>query len=259
MGTYGDVEVKISDGHVATVEVQRPPNNYFDTDLIASLADALENLDADPACRAAVLCSDGKHFCAGAAFNSDDDAPSGGNSVASDLYDQAVRLFATQTPVVAAIQGAAIGGGLGVAAFADFRFAAPEARFSANFARLGFHQGFGLTITLPAIVGQQHALDMLYTGRRVKGEQAAAMGLVDRLVGLDEVRPRAVAFAQELAESAPLAVASIRQTMRGHLADAIRDVTAHELAEQHRLQQTNDFAEGIRATAERRMPNFTGD
>ena len=80
-----------------------------------------------------------------------------------------------------------------------------------------------------------------------------------RLVELDEVRTRAVAFAQEVAESAPLAVASIRQTMRGHLADAIRDVTAHELAEQHRLQQTNDFAEGIRATAERRMPNFKGD
>ncbi len=259
MGAYGDVGVEIIEGHVAIVEIQRPPNNYFDTGLIRSLADAMENLDSDPACRAAVLCSQGKHFCAGASFTSDDDAPRGDNSLASDLYDEAVRLFATRTPVVAAVQGAAIGGGLGVAAFADFRVAAPEARFSANFARLGFHQGFGLTVTLPAIVGQQHALDMFYTGRRVKGEEAASMGLADRLVDLGEVREHAVVFARDLAASAPLAVASIRQTMRGHLADAIREATAHELVEQRRLQQTNDFAEGIRATAERRAPVFVGD
>ena len=98
-----------------------------------------------------------------------------------------MRLFRTRKPIVAAIQGAAIGGGLGVAMAADFRIAAPEARFSANFARLGFHHGFGLSVTLPAAVGGQHAAELLYTGRRITGDDAVAIGLVDRVVPLDRL------------------------------------------------------------------------
>ena len=123
MPTYGDVDVTIDADHVATVEINRPPNNFFDTNLISSLADAFEGLDGNPEARAAVLCSNGKHFCAGAAFHRDDDRDEG-NEVVNRLYAEAVRLFATHTPAVAAIQGAAIGGGLGVACFADFRVAA---------------------------------------------------------------------------------------------------------------------------------------
>lgn len=262
MDTYGDVKVNMGARFVATVEIARPPNNYFDEQVIASLADAFEALDDDPLCRAVVLCSEGKHFCAGAAFDPSATSATGsggGNRVATSLYAEAVRLFATRTPVVAAVQGAAIGGGLGLACFADFRVGAPEARLSANFARLGFHHGFGLSVTLPAIVGQQNALDMLYTGRRVKGEEAADMSLLDRLVPLDSLHAEATAFAEEIAASAPLAVDSIRQTMRGDLAERVRAATEHELAEQTRLQQTSDFAEGIRAAAHRSIPTFTGE
>jgi len=239
------------DGHVAVVEIHRPPNNYFDADLITELADAYERLDQDPACRAIVLCSEGRHFCAGAQLGGGE-----GPRETERLYAQAVRIFSAQTPVVAAVQGAAIGGGLGVALSADFRVAGPEARFAANFARLGFHQGFGITVTLPAVVGQQAALDLLYTGRRVKGEEAHALGLADRLV--DDARAGALAYARELAASAPLAVRAIRATMRGHLPGAIRAATAHERGEQLRLQATADFQEGVRAAAERRDPDFTG-
>jgi enoyl-CoA hydratase/carnithine racemase len=140
----------------------------------------------------------------------------------------------------------------------DFRVAAPESRFSANFARLGFHHGFGLTVTLPALVGQQRALELLYTGRRVPGEDAHAMGLVDRLVAADDLRDQARALAAEIAVSAPLAVDSIRQTMRGELASRIRAATDREKAEQDRLQKTSDFREGVRAMTERRTPDFEG-
>ncbi len=160
------------DDFVATVELRRPPNNFFSLDLIDGIANALFEIDDEPDCRAVVLCAEGKHFCAGADFGS------GGRSYTTgDLYSAAVRVFRAQTPVVAAIQGAAIGGGLGLALSADFRVASPEARFSANFARLGFHQGFGLSETLPALVGQQKAAELLYTGRRLKGEEAAAIGM----------------------------------------------------------------------------------
>jgi 2-(1,2-epoxy-1,2-dihydrophenyl)acetyl-CoA isomerase len=160
--------------------------------------------------------------------------------------------------VVAAVQGAAIGGGLGLALWPDFRVAAPEARFSANFAKLGFHHGFGLTVTLPRVVGQQRALELLYTGARIDGERAHAIGLVDRLVPLAGLRDAARAFAAEIAASGPLAVDAIRETMRGALAEEIRAATKRERSEQDRLQHTADFREGVAATAERRAPMFRG-
>lgn len=251
---YGDVSVDIDGDLVATVTIHRPPDNYFDQALIASIADAYEALDADERCRAIVLRSEGKHFCAGAALAGKE------RPAASDrhLYDEAVRLFATVTPVVAALQGAAIGGGLGLAMAADFRIGTPDTRCAANFARLGFHHGFGLSATLPPVVGQQRALELLYTGARVPGEECHRIGLLDRLVAPADLFERAQQFAADIAASAPLAVASIRTTMRADLGERVRAAVVRERAEQDRLRHTVDFAEGVRATAERRAPRFEG-
>jgi 2-(1,2-epoxy-1,2-dihydrophenyl)acetyl-CoA isomerase len=251
----GDVTVGLGEDFVATVEMHRPPNNHFDLELIRALADAYQRLDADPRCRAIVLCAEGKHFCAGALLSGAGDGLGGGPRA---LYAQGARLFESATPVVAAVHGAAVGGGLGLACSADFRVGCPEARFVANFAKLGFHHGFGLTVTLPAIVGQQRALEMLYTGRRVGGEEAARIGLCDRLVPAGRVRETAHALAAGIAGSAPLAVRSIRATMRGHLAGQVRAATDREAAEQERLAETADWAEGVRAMADRREPRFEG-
>ena len=245
--------------HVASVQLRRPPHNFFSLEMIAGIADALELLDIDDSCRAVVLCAEGKSFCAGADFSGSGAAASSSapTYTTADLYSAAVRLFRTRKPIVAAVQGAAIGGGLGLALAADFRVAAPEARFSANFARLGFHQGFGLSVTLPALVGQQCAAELLYTGRRVGGEEAVALGLADRLASLDQLHAEATALAAEIATSAPLAVESIRATLRGDLADRVAAATEREAAEQLRLRDTRDFTEGARAMAERRNPRFT--
>jgi len=255
---FGDVTASVADDHVATAEIRRPPDNFFDAALIGSLADAYEWLDQAGA-RAIVLCSQGKHFCAGADFTGRSGASrTGADGGAIELYDQAIRLFEARLPVVAAVQGAAVGGGLGLACTADFRVASSQARFSANFARLGLHHGFGLTVTLPAIVGQQRAFDMLFTGRRVTGEEAFLIGLADTLSDAPDVRSAASERAQAIAASAPLAVRAIRGTMRAGLADRVRQATRTELAEQQRLWPTADFAEGVRATAERRPPRFVG-
>jgi enoyl-CoA hydratase/carnithine racemase len=247
------IQVTVGDDFVATVKICRPPNNFFSMDVIGGIADALARCDAADEVRAVVLCAQGKHFCAGADFS-----PGGRTFSTEDLYAAAARIFDAQTPMVAAVQGAAVGGGLGLALSTDFRFAAPEARFSANFARLGFHQGFGLSVTLPRLVGPQVAADLLFTGRRVKGEEAVELGLADRLVPLDRLRAEAHTFARELAISAPLAVRSIRKTLRGDLANQIRAATAHEATEQAWLRETEDFAEGRSAMAERREPRFKG-
>jgi 2-(1,2-epoxy-1,2-dihydrophenyl)acetyl-CoA isomerase len=248
------IEVTVGDDHVAVIELCRPPNNFFSMAVIGGIADALAALDDDPTCRAVVLCARGKHFCAGADFTA-----AARTFTTEELYAAAVRIFRAATPIVAAVQGAAIGGGLGLALAADFRVAAPEARFSANFARLGFHHGFGLSVTLPRLVGPQAAAELLYTGRRVAGDEAVAIGLADRLAPLDELRGTAHALAREIAISAPLAVRSIRSTLRGDLADRVEAATRHEAAEQARLRETADFAEGVRAMAERREPDFRGE
>jgi enoyl-CoA hydratase/carnithine racemase len=262
-GSFGDICVELDEDFVAEVELQRPPHNYFDIGLIASLCDAFEALDAEPRCRAIVLCADGKNFCAGAQLarrsRDEPDANPVESASGRHLYDEAVRLFETRTPVVAAVQGAAIGGGFGLALMPDFRVAAPESRFSANFAQLGFHHGFGLSTTLPDLVGRQRAMELLYTGKRIGGEEAHALGICDRLVPKDALRAAAREFAAEIASSGPLAVASIRETLRGDLPARIRASTDREKAEQDRLQKTQDFREGVRAMAERRKPDFTGE
>jgi 2-(1,2-epoxy-1,2-dihydrophenyl)acetyl-CoA isomerase len=229
--------------HVGRIVLNQPPNNFFSVGMIGEIADALESFDADDDCRAVVLSAEGKHFCAGADFSRRDARDDTG-----ELYRMAVRL---------AVQGAAIGGGLGVALAADFRFVSPSGRLSANFAQLGFHHGFGLSVTLPRLVGNQRAADLLFTGRRVGGAEAVALGLADRLVDDSGLVEAAVAYAVAIASAAPLAVESIRATLRGDLADRVAVATEHELAEQLRLRKTNDFAEGVRATAERRTARFT--
>lgn len=258
MERFGDVTVTLDDSFVATVEMHRPPENFFEVEVIRSLADAYEALDSEFDCRAILLCAEGKHFCAGAnlggrAASSEDPGTTDG----PDQMDiEAARLFGAGTPVVAAVQGAAIGAGFGLVCLADFRIGTPEARFAANFARLGYHHILGLSVTLPAIVGQQHALEMLYTGRRLKGEEALAIGLCDRMVTGDELREAAHAMAADIAASAPLAVRSIRQTMRTGLSDRFRAATEREAAVQEVLETTWDLTEGVRAARERRAPRF---
>jgi enoyl-CoA hydratase/carnithine racemase len=141
---------------------------------------------------------------------------------------------------------------------ADFRIAAPSSRFSANFSRLGFHPGFGLTVTLPRVAGQQRALEWMLSGQRYTGEEAYAHGVVDQLASDGEVREAAVEFAQRIAAAAPLALLSIRATLRVGLAETVAAATEHELREQTRLQQTADFHEGVSAAAQRRDPDFIG-
>jgi enoyl-CoA hydratase/carnithine racemase len=263
VGPFKDIGVEKT-GPVALVEVRRPPNNFFDVALIRELASAFEALDEDADCRALVLASQGKAFCAGANFGDggelsrDGSRPGEAMPGVAHLYVEGNRLFRSRKPIVAAVHGAAVGGGLGLAMVADLRVTCPEARFSANFTRLGFHPGFGLTVTLPAVIGPTKAALMFYTSRRVGGEEAHALGLADVLVPQAQVRACALALAAEIAENAPLALMATRATLRGNLADRVRAATDHELVEQTRLRKTDDFKEGVKAMAERRLPAFTG-
>jgi enoyl-CoA hydratase/carnithine racemase len=241
------------DGNVGTVVFERPPLNFFDRELLALLAAALRELDATPQVRAVVLRAEGKHFCAGADLRGIDEHE------LRAVYREGLAMMSSRKPIVAALQGAVVGGGLGLALVADFRIATPETRMSANFAKLGFHQGFGLSVTLPALVGQQRAADLLYTGRDVRGEDALAMGLVDRVVAVEALADAAAEYAAELARSAPLALIAIRATLRRPKIAAVAAALDEEAAAQGRLLGTSDFAEGLASVIEKRVPSFTAE
>lgn len=257
--TIGQELQIICDGPLAVVRMRRPPHNFLDRVMVAAIADALHDLDGTDGCRAVVLAAEGKSFCGGADLRrrpttglGDDIDPDSHRH----LYKDAVRLFRTRKPIVAAVQGAAIGGGLGLAMAADFRVTCAEASFSANFTQLGFHPGMGLSVTLPRAIGQQKASLLLLTGRRISGREASEIGLVDRLVESSMVEAAACEFAREIARAAPLAVLSTRQTLRRGLAETVEAATERELFEQTWLRRTTDFAEGVMAASERREPNF---
>src|SRR5690349_6339211 len=265
MTKYTDIGVE-KHGHVGLIEIRKPPLNFFDVSLINQIADALEEFDRDVEIRASVLAAQGKAFCAGANFSDPArqeqearaQADPAANLPINHLYVQAVRIFRNKKPIVAAVHGAAIGGGLGLAVSADFRVTCPEARFSANFTKLGFHPGFGLTTTLPELIGKNNAELMFYTSRRVTGEEAFKWGLANELVPQDQVKAAALKLAGEIAECSPLGLVSTRATMRAGLADRVMAATNHELEEQTRLRATEDFKEGVKATEERRTANFRG-
>ena len=254
---HGNISVE-HNGHLAIIEIHRPPHNYVSIPLMKELADVLERIDLDPEIRCCVLATEGKSFSAGADFSTPTDIAQPGSEGVRQLYVEAVRLFATKKPIIALVQGAAVGAGLGLALVADFRIAGPEARFSANFVKLGFHPGFGITYTLPRIIGEQKALLMCLSGRRIKAEQALEWGMVDEIVPIDELRAAGIKFAEEIAENAPLALLATRKTLRKDLAAAVKAQTEIEAREQALLRDTEDFAEGVRAVRERRAGKFSG-
>ncbi len=239
---------------IGFVELRKPPHNFIDADDLAALKEALFTV-ADSAARAIVFTTEGKNFCAGALLTPFDD----GAFRLRDAYRVVPDLFSLPIPLIAAVQGKAVGAGLGLALSADFRVGTQRTQFSAPFSLLGFHPGFGLTATLPRLVGPQRAARMMYTGEPVAGDEALAWGLCDETATEEELPEAARQFALRIANAAPLAVRAIRQTLRAGLARQVRNALEGELREQERLMRTKDYAEGVTASAERRVPRFVGE
>ena len=262
MSTVGTSRI----GHVVVVELQQGPHNFASTEVMNDLSNALEAAIADGA-RAGVICSEGKSFCAGAQFSGSDGARAGnfGAFVQSDnaspigpFYESAMRLYGITIPLIAAVHGPAVGAGFGLATACDMRVICPEAFMATNFVKLGIHPGFGISVTLPELIGPARAADVLLTGRRISGEEAFALGLANRLVSQDQVRAVAIEIATEIAGNAPLAVQSTRATMRQGLAERVRERLLHERKTQDWLSTTADAEEGIASMLERRPGVFTG-
>lgn len=251
-----NVHVTLAD-HVASIELGTDAFNFLSLDAMTQLAEAWQWADDEPACRAIVLCSSGRVFCGGVDFRS---LGAGGPDASPEpLYRLAQRLLAGRKPCIAAVQGAAVGAGLGLAMLADQRVAGPHAQFNASFAQLGFHAGFGLTATLPSVMGVHAASRMLLMAQPVRAQQALQLGLADELVTDSEaVRDAALARARVIAGNAPRAVQDMRQNLRAALLADFAQALERELAAQLAHIKTRDFMEGVSAMMAKRPPRFTG-
>jgi len=204
----------------------------------------------------------GGSFCAGADFRSgeapDPTDQAGFVERTGAFYEQAVRIFDSPVPLVAAVQGAAIGAGFGLALACDLCVVGELGWFQANFVRLGIHPGFALSATLGRVVGPGRASELLLTGRRVVAAEAGRIGIAQRVVPHGDEVDVALEMALQIATGAPLAVSATRATLRAGLAGVAREAMRHELAEQAALAGTADAVEGVRAMLEGRDPRFEG-
>ena len=250
------------DGHVGIVTLNRPDNrNSMTADLLEAFTAALGAARAERDLRALIVTGTGSCFSAGADFKAEVQRGAAELTPAERsyaMYEPFLGLLDVEVPVVAALNGHAVGGGFGLALLCDLRIASASAKLGANFCRLGLAPGMGISLALPRLVGHERAAEMLYTGRLVTGDEAARLGLVSAAVDAAEVMPRALELARAIAASAPLAIRHTKRLLRADLAREIRAHARDEAAAQAGTIATADFAEGVAALLEKRSPRFRG-
>ena len=256
---------EVRDTGVAVLTLNRPERmNGWGGGLATAFYERLDDAEADPAVRAIVVTGKGRAFCAGAdmgSLNTISNATvdgAGGTDVGKLVGARHPHFVMTmRKPVVAAINGACAGMGLTMALVCDVRFAAAGAKFTTSFARRGLIAEYGISWILPRVVGWGTALDLLLSGRVFLADEAAELGLVKEVVPPDELLPRAIGYAEDIAANcAPSSLAVIKQQV---YADTMRDVfEASDRAEKlmHESMQRPDFIEGITSFFEKRPPNF---
>ncbi len=259
------------EGNVAVLTLSDPERRNAMTEAMGrALSAEVARLRGDHSVRALVLTGAGGAFSAGGDLGMIEAKGAAGRADPGgaarrrnqDEMEAFYRLFLAVRdlpfPTVAAIGGAAIGAGLCVALGCDLRIAATNARLGLNFVRLGIHPGMGATWTLPRLVGPARAAELLYTGRVIDGAEAARIGLVSEAVPQESTLTRALALAQEIATSAPLAVRGVKDALARSLTVSLDDQLAFEAARQAECYETADLAEGIAAIRARREPEFSG-
>ncbi|KMO19904.1 enoyl-CoA hydratase/isomerase family protein [Methylobacterium platani] len=247
---------------VLLVTLDRPAAaNALNTRMGLDLLDLFTGLVAQPdRCRAVVLTGAGpKAFCAGGDLKERHGMTDAAWQAQHLIFERMVRaLIECPVPVVAAVNGAAYGGGCEIALACDFIYAVPGARFALTEVTLGIMPGAGGTQTLPRAVGERRAKELLLTGRPFSAGEAAAWGMVNRLCEPDALVADAVATAAAIAANAPIAVAQAKRALHHGLGMSLADGMLFEVEAYNRMVPTEDRREGVRAFNEKRRPVFVG-
>ena len=258
------------DGDVVTLTFNDPTRlNAMGQAMGEAFSAAIAELAGDGSLRAVVLTGAGRAFSAGGdlamiesrAAQGAAGGPRGRGAIRDGMrsfYQLFLAVRDLPCPTLAAVNGAAIGAGLCVALACDVRIAASEAKLGLNFTQLGLHPGMGATWTLPRLVGPARAAEILFSSRVFMGDEAAAIGLVNRAVAPAEVLPAARALAAGFAAAAPLAVRGVKRALRRSEQASLEDQLSFEAEEQAACFESLDVQEGLAAAKEKRRAKFEG-
>jgi len=248
------------DGGVATITLDRPDKkNALVHAMRVAIPRLFEQVQDDVSIRAVILTGSGTDFCAGA-----DVREMGGGGIADSitrvevLHRMVRAVVRTDIPVIAAVRGVCIGVGWSMALACDYIIAAPDTRFQFAFRHIGLAPDGGAVHFLSHNLGPIRAKSLVYSGRFVSGEEAAALGLVSELAPADQVLSRARAIAGELAESPTLSLRMAKRQFAAAETQTFEEALSAEIAMQPLMTRSNDFREGTTAFKEKRKAQFTG-
>ena len=252
-------------GRVALVTLNRPDAlNALSVEMGVALAETIERVAGDAEVGAVVVTGAGRAFSAG-----------GDIAFMKSVFDKGGKfedfeplvgggpgfmraIAACDKPVIAAVNGAAAGGGMSIALACDIRWCSDRARFGQSFVKIGLHPDWGSLYTLPRLVGTSRALELMWTGDLIDAAEAHRIGLVSRVLPGDQVLPETLAFAERLASGPGFAIREIKQSVRESLGYTLDEALTRELTSQERCWKTADAREGITSFLEKREPRFEG-
>jgi len=246
---------------IAVIKLNRPDNrNSMTLEVLNAFQEALGKARQNKQLRCLIITGSGNTFCGGADFSAGFSAEENRlpNETLMGFYKPFLEIQKIEIPVIAAMNGHAIGGGLGLALVCDIRIAAADAKYGATFSRLGLHSGMAISYILPRLIGLSAACELLFTGRTISGKEAAELGLASSAVDSDKVLPKAWDLAQEIASAAPAAVRMLKTSIYRGLGWDIDGAAEFEALCQSRTLETEDAREGIAALLEKRKPVFKG-
>jgi enoyl-CoA hydratase/carnithine racemase len=260
------VRYELTDSGVAVLTLNRPERlNTWGGDIAAAFYRLLERLDDDPATRVIVVTGSGKAFCAGAQLGSMETVGTSLENTDQRALKALVGerhphfLTTLRKPVIAAVNGSCVGIGLTLALMCDVRFAAAGAKFAASFARRGLIAEYGISWILPRLTGWGVALDLLLSGRTFLADEAAELGVVNEVVAPDQLMPRVMDYAEDIARNcSPASMAVIKRQAYGDATRDVEDATARAEALLHESLLRPDVIEGITSFFAKRAPNFPG-
>ena len=248
-------------GNIAQITLNRPDNrNSMNDETMPAFSEAVSRAKEDKDLRCLIITGSGTSFCAGADLKSSflDSRDRLPHQILMDAYGPFLALDKLEMPIIAAMNGHAVGGGFGLALMCDIRIANLQSKYGANFARLGVHSGMAVSYLLPMIVGLPRANELLFTGRLITGKVACEIGLANYALEGDQVLEKAWDLAEEIAECAPVAVKMIKHSIHRGIGWNPRNSAEIDSLYQSRTFEMEDAKEGVSALLEKRKAVFKG-
>jgi len=248
---------------VAYVYINNPPANALNAEMVMELSDCIEELNNNPDVNTIVVTGEGKFFAAGAdinEFKTEFGNKDKGTNMANKAQATFDKIENLEKPVIAAINGACLGGGLELAMSCDLRIASDDAPLGQPELNLGLIPGFGGTQRLPRLTNKPKALEMILLGKNVKGEEAESIGLVNKVVAKDEVLSHAMEWAETLSvQKSSVSVKAALKSVNYGTKNSLQEGLAYEAKLFGNLFDTADMQEGVNAFVEKRSPSFENE